>query len=102
MVPKKSGVREKVERFDIPGDKIRGYLERNIYFDISHAPVWGKTQLECTVKVLAADHILFGSSCLLRGAWLLKGVEFLRNLDIGEKEKSQILGGNSLKLFNIK
>ncbi len=54
---KKSTVQEDMERHDFAADRIKGYLERNIYFDISHAPPWGQAQLECAVKVLGADHI---------------------------------------------
>ena len=102
VAPKKSEVEEDMERFDIMTEKIRGYLERNIYFDISHAQAWGKEQLECAVKVLGADHVLFGSSYPVRREWLLKGPEFVQKLEIGEKEKSQILGENTMRLFNIK
>jgi predicted TIM-barrel fold metal-dependent hydrolase len=101
LVPTKSGVKEEVERFDMAADKVRGYLERNIYFDISHAPPWGKPQLECAVKVLGADHILYGGSYPLRREWFLKGIDFIRNLEISEEEKSLILGENAAKLFNI-
>ena len=100
LVPKKSGASEEMERFDMAGDKIRKYLERNIYFGITHAPAWGKEQLECAIRVFGVDHVLFGSSYPLRHEWLLKGVDY--NLDIGEQEKAQILGGNAVKLFNIK
>ena len=102
LVPQRSGAREEMERFDMAGDKLRGYLENNIYFDISHAPVWGKAQLECAVKVLGAEHVLFGSSYPVRREWLLKGVEYVQSLDIGEREKSLILGENAVRLFNIK
>ena len=102
LAPMKSGVKEEVERFDMTADKVRGYLERNIYFDISHALPWGKPQLECAVKVLGADHILYGGSYPLRREWFLKGVDYVRNLQISEKEKSLILGKNAAKLFKIK
>ena len=101
LVPTKSGVKEEVERFDMAADKVRGYLERNIYFDISHAPPWGKPQLECAVKVLGADHILYGGSYPLRREWFLKGIDFIRNLEISDEEKSLILGENAARLFNI-
>jgi predicted TIM-barrel fold metal-dependent hydrolase len=101
LIPKSSGVQEEMERFDTAAEKIRSYLDRNIYFGITHAPVWGKDQLECAIKVFGADHVLFGSSYPLRHEWLLKGVDFIRSLEIGEKEKAQILGENAIKLFNI-
>ena len=102
LAPGRSGVREEMERFDITSEKIGGYLERNIYFDISHAPPWGKAQLECAVKVLGAEHILFGSSYPVRREWLLKGVSYIKSLNIGNKDKSLILGENAVRLFNIK
>ena len=103
ITPKKSKVSSDMERWDpAASEKVRGYLERNIYSDITHAPTWGKAQLECAVKVLGAKNILFGTSYPLRREWLLKGVDYVQSLEIGEKEKSLILGGNAVKLFNIK
>ena len=93
---------KEVERFDLIADRVRRYLERNIYFDISHAPPWGKPQLECAVKVLGAGHILYGGSYPLRRAWFLKGIEFVKDLEISEEEKSLILSENAAKLFNIR
>lgn len=101
LAPRKEGVKEELERFDM-ADKVRGYLEHNIYFDICHAPPWGKAQLECAAKVLGADHILYGGSYPLRREWFIKGINFVKNLDINEKEKGLILGGNAARLFNIK
>jgi predicted TIM-barrel fold metal-dependent hydrolase len=101
VVPVKSSVKEGVERFDLKADKVRGYLERNLYFDISHAPPWGKAQLECAVKVLKADHILYGGSYPIRREWFLKGIDFVRDLDIPEDSKALILGKNAARLFKI-
>jgi predicted TIM-barrel fold metal-dependent hydrolase len=58
--------------------------------------------LECAVKVLGAEHILYGGSYPLRREWFIKGVDYVKSLDISEKEKSQILGGNAIRLFDIK
>jgi len=100
---KKSPVKEVMERGDIArGEKVQGYLERNIYFDMCHAPFWGKDHLEFATKVLGADHVLFATSCPVRLEWILQGVEFIKNLDIDEKDKDLILGGNAQRLFNIK
>jgi uncharacterized protein len=100
LAPRKVGVKEEVERFEV-ADKVNGYLQRNIYFDMSGALQWGKDQLECAVKVLGADHILYGSSYPLRQEWFTKGVGYIKGLDIGEAEKNLILGGNAVKLFSI-
>jgi len=104
VVPKKSEVQEVMEeRFDPAASaKISSYLEKNIYFDISHAPPWGKLQLECAIKVLGADHVLFGTSYPLRREWLVKGVDYMNSLDISDRDKSLVMGENALKLFNIK
>lgn len=98
----KSTVKEDLEYQDQVVEKVRGYLERNIYFDMSHAPPWGKIQLECAVKILGADRILWGSSYPLRREWLLNGVDYVMALDITEEEKTMILGESARKLFNIK
>ena len=101
LAPKITG-KDAVERFQTEGGKIRQYLENNLYFDTSGSMQWGKPQLECAVKVLGADHILYGSSYPIRRDWFSQGVEFVKNLDIDEKSKSLILGKNAIRLFNIK
>jgi uncharacterized protein len=101
LAPRRLGVKEEVERFDV-ADKVNSFLQRNIYFDMSGALQWGKVQLECAVKVLGADHILYGSSYPLRQEWFTKGIDYVRNLDICEEEKTLILGGNAVKLFGLK
>jgi predicted TIM-barrel fold metal-dependent hydrolase len=101
LAPRKINVKEQLERFDI-ADKVNDYLKNNIFFDTSGAIQWGKPQLECAVKVLGADHILYGGSYPLRKEWFKKGPDYIRSLNIEEKEKSLILGENAVKLFNIK
>lgn len=103
LIPKKSRVKEEMERFNIESSqKVRGYLENNLFFDISHPGTWGKNELECAVKTLGAYHVLFGGSYPVRREWLIKGVEDIRALDISSKEKELILGGNAQKIFNLK
>jgi predicted TIM-barrel fold metal-dependent hydrolase len=99
LAPKKSGVQEEIERFDTEAEKVKVYLQHNVYFDISHAMPWGKDQLECAVKVLGADHILFGGGYPVRREWLLTGVDYIRSLNISDKEKSLILGENAVKVL---
>jgi len=101
LAPRRVGVKEELERFEI-ADKVSGYLERNIYFDMSGALQWGKVQLECAIKVLGAEHILYGSSYPVRREWFVKGIEFVQELQISEEEKSLILGENAARLFNIR
>jgi predicted TIM-barrel fold metal-dependent hydrolase len=100
---KKSVVKEEMERSDTDAaETIDNYLKRNVYFDMCHAPPWGKDQLEFAIKALGADHVLFGTSYPVKREWCLKGVEFVKNLDIDEKAKSLVLGENAMKLFHIK
>ena len=56
---------------------------------------------ECAVKVLGADHVLFGGSYPVRREWLLKGVDFVQSLDVREGEKAMVLGENAIKIFNL-
>jgi predicted TIM-barrel fold metal-dependent hydrolase len=103
LTPKKSTVAGDRERNDQEAsEKIQGYMKRNVFFGITHAPPWGEAQLECAVKVYGADHVLFGTSYPLRLEWAYKGVDYIRNLDISENDKKLILGDNAVKLFNIK
>ena len=101
LAPKITG-KDAVERFQTEAGKINKYLENNIYFDTSGSIQWGKIQLECAVKVLGADHILYGSSYPIRRDWFSQGVEFVNKLDIDDKSKSLILSKNAIRIFNIK
>ncbi|MCM1037781.1 MAG: amidohydrolase [Ruminococcus sp.] len=98
MFPRKAK-KETVSRFKSDNEKVVEQFKNNIYFEMSHAQPWGKIQLECAVKVLGADHILFGTSYPVRKEWLLEGVQFIRDLDISEEEKALILGGNAQRLY---
>ena len=103
IAPKRSKVKEEMERLDLSAaDKAGKHLHENIYFDISHAPPWGKAQLECAVKVMGADHLLFGCSYPVRKQWLVDGVDFINALDISQEEKDLILGKNARNLFKIR
>ncbi len=102
ITPRKSTIPTDRERFDpAASERVKGYLKNNIFCDLTHAPPWGKAQIECAVKVLGAENILFGTSYALRSEWLYKGVEFIESLDISQKEKSLILGENAARLFKI-
>ena len=101
LAPKITG-KDAVERFQTEAGKISKYLENNIYFDTSGSIQWGKPQLECAVKVLGADHILYGSSYPIRRDWFSQGVDFVKKLDIDDESKSLILSKNAIRLFNIK
>ncbi len=98
MFPKKAK-KETVNRFQTENTQVEEQFRNNVYFEMSHAQPWGKAQLECAVKVLGADHILFGTSYPVRKEWLLEGPAFVRSLDITEEEKNLILGKNAQRLY---
>jgi uncharacterized protein len=100
LVPPSTG-RDAVDRFEDESTKIRRYLASNIYFDLSGAPQWGKAQLESAVKILGADHILYGGSYPIRRDWFLQGIDYVRGLAISESDKTMILGGNAARLFKL-
>ena len=103
ITPKAAKIKEDRERFDPESsERARRYLKENIFCDITHPPTWGNPQLECAIKVMGADHILFGSGFGVRPEWLLEGVECIKGLDITEEERALVLGGNAMRLFNIK
>lgn len=88
-------------RFDTNTDAIRKYLKDNIYFEMSHAQPWGKTNLEAAVKILGADHILYGSSYPVKEVWLTGGPTFVESLDVTEEEKEQMLHTNAEEIYDI-
>ncbi len=88
-------------RFDTNTDAIRKYLKENIYFELSHAQPWGKEPLELAIKVLGADHIIYGSSYPVKQVWMTGGPAFVRELDVSEEEKDLILGGNAERIYGV-
>jgi predicted TIM-barrel fold metal-dependent hydrolase len=101
ILPRPSQVQEELERFNPEIAEFREYFRKNLYFDISTPTAWSKAQLECAVKELGADHILYGSSYPVRLDWVLNGVDYVRSLDIAEEEKELIFCGNAKRLFKI-
>lgn len=100
MFPKKAK-KETVSRFKSDNTQVVEQFRNNIFFEMSHAQPWGKDALEYAVKVLGADHIVFGTSYPVRKEWLLDGVRFVKELDITEEEKALILGGNAQRLYRV-
>ena len=68
---------------------------------MSHAKPWGKEALECAVRNLGADHVIFGSSYPVRTEWMTEGADFVRSLDISDEDKALILGGNAQRLYGV-
>ena len=103
LTPHASNKPEAMVRLDpAGGEKIKSYLENNIFFDLTHPHSWGKDQVECALKVNGADHYLFGSSFPVFYGWMSQGVDFVRNtLDITEEERSLVFAGNAVRLFNL-
>jgi len=99
--PEKSGKKEELGRFQVKNDGHRTHFKNNIFFEMSHAMPWGKTQLETAIKVAGADHIIFGSSYPVRREWLLDGPEFVRSLEIPEHDRSLVLSGNAMRVYGI-
>lgn len=99
--PKKPRVKEAMSRFNDDNDLVVSQLQNNIFFEMSHAQSWGREQLECAVKTLGGDHILFGSSFPVRPVWLLEGSDFVRSLDISDEDKELILHKNAERLYRL-
>jgi hypothetical protein len=101
MFPQQAKGKEEVSRFKSDSGQMKERFREHIYFEMSHAQPWGKEQLECAVKVLGADHIIFGTSYPVRKEWLTGGPEFVRSLDITEEEKALILHENAEKIYHL-
>lgn len=102
LTPHKGKKQEAMLRLDMSeAERIKGYLQHNIYFDMTHPASWGKDQVECAIKVCGADHVLFGSSFPVFYNWMAQGVDFVKTLDITEEERELITSGNAIRLFNL-
>lgn len=88
-------------RFETNTENVRQWLENNIYFELSHAQPWGKEQLELAVKVLGADHMIYGSSYPVKTVWMTQGPSFVADLDISDEEKKMILSGNAERIYGV-
>ncbi len=98
---KPAGAEDTVNRFDTETDRFCGQIHENIYYEMSHAQPWGKELLECAVKILGADHIIFGSSYPVRAQWLLEGPDFVESLAVGNEEKALMLGENAERIYRL-
>jgi predicted TIM-barrel fold metal-dependent hydrolase len=96
--------KERIERNDTTmPEKIAKYLRNNLYFDMCHAPPWGKEVVAFAVKQYGADHVLYGSSYPLKLEWASsEAINFMKSLDLSEEEKNMVLGGTAVKLYKIK
>lgn len=86
---------------NVGAEEYREFLDKNIYFDMTHPMSWGKAQLECAVKVSGADHLLMGSSFPVFYEWMARSVESIDALDVSDEDKALMKGGNAAKLFNL-
>jgi aminocarboxymuconate-semialdehyde decarboxylase len=73
------------------------YIEQ-LYFDTVslHTPA-----VYCAVQTAGADHVLFGSDFPPVPIPLKRSVDTVRNLDIAENDKEQVLGRNAQELLRI-
>lgn len=103
LTPHKSNKAEAMQRLDpTGGEKIKQYLDENIFFDMTHPHSWGKDQVEAAIKINGADHYLFGSSFPVFYSWMGQGVEFLKNeIEVSDADRELVLSGNAKRLFNL-
>lgn len=103
LTPHKTNKAEAMQRLDpTGGEKIKQYLDENIFFDMTHPHSWGKTQVEAALEINGADHYLFGSSFPVFYSWMGQGVDFVKNeLDISDEDRELVLSGNAKRLFNL-
>lgn len=101
LLPSSSKRADKVQRFQTDNGDLAARLDQHIYFEMSHAQPWGKEALECAVKVLGADHVMWGTSYPVRREWLLDGPAFVHDLDLSQKDKDLLLAGNAARLYHI-
>jgi predicted TIM-barrel fold metal-dependent hydrolase len=103
LTPHKTNKAEAMQRLDpTGGEKIKQYLDENIFFDMTHPHSWGKEQVEAAVKIGGAEHYLFGSSFPVFYSWMGQGVEFMKNeIDVTDEERELMLSGNAKRMFKL-
>lgn len=53
------------------------------------------------MKILGADHIVYGSSSPVKAQWQQEGPAFVRALDLTGEEKELLLCGNAMRLYQM-
>jgi len=102
LTPHVSHKKEEMSRLNTDmGDKIRGYLKNNLFWDMSHPHSWGKAQVEAAIKICGADHVLFGSSFPVFLGWMAQGTAFLKTLEISNEERELVSNCNARRLFKL-
>lgn len=100
LLPQPVKENENIKRFE-SNEHIREQFKKQVFFEMSHAQPWGKDVLECAIKILGADHILFGTSYPVRKQWLVEGPAMIESLEITQEEKEMILFKNAQRLYKI-
>lgn len=90
-----------IKRFDAADARISRWLKENLYFEMSHAQPWGNVMLEAAIKILGADHIVYGSSYPVKREWFTEGADFIKSLNIDERDRQLILCENAKRLYKI-
>lgn len=88
-------------RFLTDNDRPRRHLERNLFFEMSHAQPWGAGCLELAVKELGGEHIVYGSSYPVKKDWLIDGPSTVEALQVPQRVKQSMLRGNAQRLYGI-
>ncbi len=88
-------------RFRTDNAKNAEHLQKNIFFEMSHAQPWGKPALELAVEELGADHIIYGSSYPVKKVWLEGGPSTVQSLNVSDDVKQLILSENAKNLYAI-
>jgi predicted TIM-barrel fold metal-dependent hydrolase len=61
-----------------------------------HAPA-----AECAIKTVGADRLIFGTDSPMLVALKQRGLDLVRNLDLGAADKDKILSGNAKMLLKL-
>jgi predicted TIM-barrel fold metal-dependent hydrolase len=103
LTPHASPKKESMQRLDATsGEKIKGYLENNIFYDLTHPHSWGKTQVEAAIEINGADHFMFGSSFPVFYGWMSQGVDFMKNtVELSDADREAVLSGNAKRMFDL-
>ena len=77
------------------------YNLRNIYYDISPYSYINEKRIKLAVDAFGTDHIIFGSDTPFDGDSQRRVMERVKNMDLSDIQKEQILGENLAELLKL-
>jgi uncharacterized protein len=81
--------------------KLKNKLGNNVFFDISCPPLVSKDRVKLAIKEFGSERIIMGSDIPYGENNIMRVIEEIRSLNLGERETELILGNNLKNILFI-